>query len=425
MTARDPAPRRLRRRHATAAGAAILGLTGALAVGGCGERFGPGSEASAEAEPAPKEAPPLPPPTTPPTAPDATPQAAPTTPAPTTVAGGAATELGSVENVGGVIWQPRAIYDGQVQLSVRDGYVAAIVPTKTDGVSELRVADNGEVPAPARGAGAVPAWGRPHVGSDVTGRAVVTYPRCEDPQAVGTCDIYQWTAATQKERVLRGVSGEALAETEAVMDFGNLLVVREKRPVLTAEELTNQTPPLTTLLFKPRNRPLRVVTRHGGRDIDLRGSRVADVFVVRAPSAEDCGVRAARALNLEGLTVARRNVTCGEQGAVPVGPSVADNHLRFGIAIPGRPSTAVDHDLATGRTRTAKLTRPVDWWTADGDRSGYALDTTTGGGACGGGGAGSQATADARCRISRSAKLVWKPAGGTWAVKAGDTPVRD
>lgn len=401
--------------------AVATGLAAALLVAGCGERFGPGSEPTAESAPAPNEAPPLPPPTTPASTPPTSPT--PTTPEPTTAA--AETGLGTDENVGGVIWQPRAMYDGQVQLSVRDGFVAAIVPTGTEGVGELRVADDGDVPAPAAGAGPVPGWGRPHVGTDVTGRTVVTYPRCTDPAAVGTCDIYQWTVTTGKERVLRGVSGSALAETEAVMDFGNILVVREKRPVLSSDDLQYETPPLTTLLFKQRNRPLRVVTRHGGRDIDLRGSRVADVFVVREPTAADCGVQAARALNLDGLTVARRDVPCGDAQARPVGPSVADNHLRFGIANSGKAGLAIDHDLATGRTRAAKLTRPVDWWTADGERSGYALDTPNGAGRCLPVEPRDEAETDARCRVSRSAKLLWKPAGGAWAVKAGDTPVRD
>lgn len=423
MTAAESAPRRMVRRRAGGVAVAVLALGAAFAVSGCGERFGPGSDTAATADPAPKEAPPLPAQSTPPQAtPASTPPPSPV--ATTPIA--AEPQLGGVENVGGVIWQPRALHDGQVQLSVRDGYIAAVVPASSDGVGQLRVSADGADLAPAEGAGPVPAWGRPHVGSDVTGRVVVTYPRCTDPEAVGTCDIYQWTEATGKERVLRGVSGTALAETEAVMDFGNVLVVREKRPVLSADDLLYDTPPLTTLLFKPRNRPLRVVTRHGGRDIDLRGSRVADVFVVREATGTACGIRAARALNLEGFTVARRNAPCSQGATFPVGPSVADNHLRFGIASIGKPGVAVDHDLATGRTREAKLTRPVDWWTADGERSGYSLDTTSGAGLCLPVKARREAgDSQARCRISRSAKLVWKPAGGTWAVKAGDTPVRD
>lgn len=397
--------------------AAVLGA--ALALGGCGERFGPGSEPSAASGSAKQEAPPLPPPT--PASTPTTPPSSATTPAPTTAS---ANPLGEVENIGGVIWQPRAAYDGQAQLSVRDGYVAVVVATSTT-EGELRVSKDGEAPFAAPGAGPIPAWGRPHVGTDVTGRTVVTYPRCTDPTAVGTCDIYQWTEATGKERVLRGVSGGALAETEAVMDFGNVLLVREKRPVLTADELQYSTPPLTTLLFKPRNKPLQVVTRHGGRDIDLRGSRIADVFVVKEATASNCGVRAARALKLDGRTVARRDVPCGAAAARPVGPSVADNHLRFGIANTGKPGLALDHDLATGRTRAAKLTRPVDWWTADGERSGYALDTVDGAGMCWPIKARTTEDPGATCRLSRSAKLVWKPAGGTWAVKAGDPPVRD
>lgn len=417
MTAPEPAPRRTRRRRAGGFAVAVLGLGAALAIGGCGERFGPGSDTAATADPAPREAPPLPAQSTP----SGTPSGAsppPSTPVPSSPA----PQLGEAENVGGVIWQPRALHHGQVQLSVRDGYVAAVAPASAEGVGELQVSEDGADFSPAEGAGPIPWWGRPHVGSDVTGRVVVTYPRCTDPEAVGTCDIHQWTEATGKERVLRGVSGTALAETEAVMDFGNVLVVREKRPVLSADDLLYDTPPLTTLLFKPRNRPLRVVTRHGGRDIDLRGSRVADVYVVRPSDGTRCGIRAVRALNLEGLTVARRNAPCSQGDTVPVGPSVADNHLRFAIASIGKPGVAVDHDLATGRTREAKLTRPVDWWTADGERSGYALDTVNGAGMCLPVKAGD---AQARCRISRSAKLVWKPAGGAWAVKAGDTPVRD
>lgn len=393
-----------------------------FAVAGCGDRFGPGSEQASVAEALPKEAPPLPPPTstTPPTTPASS---TPTTPPPTTASD--AVSLGEVENVGGVIWQPRALYDGQVQIGVRDGYVAAVVPRDAT-TGELRVSAEGEPPAPARGAGALPVWARPHVGTDVTGRTVVTYPRCTDPTAVGTCDIHQWTAATQREQVLRGVSGGALAETEAVMDFGTVLVVREKRPVLTADELQHETPPLTTLLLKPRGRPLRVVTRHGGRDIDLRGSRIADVFTTKAAQGTSCSTYAARALNLQGLTIARRDVACGETGTTrPVGPSVAGNHLRFGIVTVGEPGSALDHDLGTGRTRSTKLTRPTDWWTADGERSGYALDTVGGAGFCWPVKARAEAETDARCRLSRSAKLVWKPVASRWTVAGGDTPVRD
>lgn len=418
MTTREQASHR-RSRRCVAAG---LVVASGLALAACGERFGPGSSeapvdpASAQAA---AEAPPLAPPTTP-----AATSPEPTAPAPTTAGATTTAALGEDANIGGVIWQPRAVYNGPVQLSVRDGFVAAIVPKGE--IGELRVAADGEAPEPAAGAGPVPSWGRPHVGTDVSGRVVVTYPRCSDPEAVGTCDIYQWTADTQREVVLRGVSGTALAETEAVMDYGAVLVVREKRPVLSADDLRFDTPPLTTLLLKPRGKPLRVVTRHGGRQIDLRGSRIADIYPVPDPSSKICPDQAARALTLDGLTVASHVVKCNTPGgfAYPSGPSVADNHLRFGVTTLSRTGTALDHDLATGRTRAAKLTLPVEWWAADGERSGYALDTVDGAGMC------SPVKADdvpetAQCRVVRSAKLVWRPTATQWAVKAGDPPVRD
>ncbi len=415
MTTREPAPRRRSRRGA----AAVLVVAAGFSVAGCGERFGPGSAGPGDPSTAQAaEAPPLPPPTTP--APSTTPAAStPTTPR-------SVDQLGEDENIGGVIWQPRAIYEGPVQISVRDGYLAAVVSKPGATAGELRVSPDGAEPVAAEGAGPVPTWARPHVGTDVSGRVVVTYPRCQDNEAVGTCDIYQWTAETGREIVLRGVSGGELAETEAVMDFGAVLVVREKRPVLSADDLQFDTPSLTTLLIKPRGRPIRVVTRHGGRQIDLRGSRVADVFTLPESSSEICPDQAARALNIEGLTVASRVVKCNTPDgfAYPSGPSVADNHLRFAVTVLGQPGTALDHDLATGRTRTAKLTLPVEWWTADGDRSGFATDTVGGSGMC------SPVKredypSDSACRILRSAKLVWKPVQEDWKVRAGDTPVQD
>lgn len=407
----------------TGFGTVVVAALAAATLSGCGDRYGPGSQAPQESSTAQaSEAAPLAPPMTPSSPPAAsTPASTPTTPPP----GG--TQLGDVENLGGVIWQPRALYDGPVQISVRDGYLAAVVP-KGD-AAELQVSSDGQAPVAAEGTGAIPSWGRPHVGTDLSGRTVVTYPRCQDHEAVGTCDIYQWTAATKREVILRGVSGGALAETEAVMDFGTVLVVREKRPQLSADDLRFDTPPLTTLLLKPRGRPLQVVTRHGGRQIDLRGSRISDVFTVPNPSSKTCRDTAARALNLEGLTVASRVVKCASGQAngafaYATGPSVADNHLRFSITQLGVPGTAVDHDLATGRTRQAKLTLPVEWWTPDGKRAGYGLDTVGGSGMC----SPIQdevAPTNAPCRIVRSAKLVWKPVATKWKVTAGDPPVRD
>ena len=419
----------LLRRHAGLGTVAAVALATVL-LAGCGERYGPGSEGPKDPSTAQAaEAPPLPPPTTPAaTTVATTPTTPPTTPG-TTPGGTSDPRLGEVENLGGVIWQPKAVYDGPVQLSVRDGYVAAVVPNGE--VGQLRVSSGGEAPVPAEGAGAVPAWGRPHVGTDLSGRTVVTYPRCVDPEAVGTCDIYQWTAKTKREVVLRGVSGTALAETEAVMDFGTTLVVREKRPVLSANDLQFDTPPLTTLLIKERDKPLKVVTRHGGRQVDLRGSRIADVFVVPGSSSPDCADTAARALNLDGLTVASRVVKCTSGQAksefsVASGPSVADNHLRFSVTQPGEPGTALDHDLSTGRTREAKLTMPLDWWTADGKRSGYGLNTVDGAGKCAHAPLkASDLPPNAPCRIVRSAKLVWKPVTTDWKLAAGETPVRD
>lgn len=417
MTAREPAPRRRSRRCV----AAVLVVAAAVGAAGCGERFGPGSAgpgdpstAQAASEPAP-----LPPPSTTTPPPSAAPASTPTTPR-------SVDQLGDDENIGGVIWQPRAIYDGPVQVSVRDGYLAAVVSKAGATAGELRVSPDGAEPAPAEGAGPLPTWARPHVGTDVSGRVVVTYPRCQDNEAVGTCDIYQWTADTRREVVLRGVSGGELAETEAVMDFGAVLVVREKRPVLSADDLQFDTPPLTTLLIKPRGRPIRVVTRHGGRQIDLRGSRVADVFTLPKSSSAVCPDQAARALNLDGLTVASRVVKCNTADgfAYPSAPSVADNHLRFAITTLSRPGTALDHDLSTGRTKAAKLTLPVEWWTADGERSGFALDTVDGAGMCSPV-KDKDAAASSTCRILRSAKLVWKPVQETWKVRAGDTPVKD
>ena len=71
------------------------------------------------------------------------------------------------------------------------------------------------------------------------------------------------------------------------------------------------------------------------------------------------------------------------------------------------------------------MTQPVEWWSADGERSGYATATV---GAEPGVCAPLRAASPppgAACRVSRSAKLVWKPVAARWRVAAGEQPVRD
>lgn len=397
-------------------GAAVLLSAAAVLASGCGgDRYGPGQSASddAPAVAAAPNAPASPPPAA--TTPLATPPVPTSPPA----------ELGAPRTLGGVTWTPLALYAGPTQFSIRDGYLASVVPADSgvaDGPAELHVSPGGGKPRPAAGAGPVPWWGRPHVGSDASGRVVVTYPRCSDPASVGTCDIYQWNASTEREVVLRGISGETLAETEAVLDMGDALVVREKRATLTATELIQETPPLTTLLYKPRGGPLRVVTRHGGRAIDLRGDRIADLFLGADQTAGACGVTEARALNLEGFTVAARQVICGENGSSAVGPKLANGHLRFAIAAGAGQRVALDHDLTTGATLQARLTQPFDWFEAEGATSGYAARTVRGASTCF---LPDPPGAPSRCRFSRATDLQWKPIEANWRISALDPPVKE
>lgn len=183
----------------------------------------------------------------------------------------------------------------------------------------------GGVPQPAPGAGPLPAWAQPSLGTNAAGRSVVVYPRCSDPAKVASCDLYGYELAAERERKLPGVNARGVGEVDGVMTRGAVAFNRwQEGTALPRRRLADET---TRLLYRPAGGPTRLVTRRGGRQLALRGRWIAQVRNLVPFSAGECGRPAVELISIGGQRRTARAGICGEQGRVPSWPRFAGADL--------------------------------------------------------------------------------------------------
>lgn len=277
-----------------------------------------------------------------------------------------------------------AEYAKGAQLSAQGRTVAIAVQTGSG--AELRVGTGVQTPTRAVGAGPLPAWAQPHVGTDAAGTVVITYPRCSTDY-VSSCDLYVWTAKAKKAIRLTAISDPKRGETEGVLDRGNLALVREKAAILATLEsvAVGREPYRTDIYYKPTGGALKRVTASGGRKIALRGSWIADVRDTTPAGSDDheCGQTTIGLLSLGGTRRDVRLANCGDTGRQFSGPAFSGNALLFGEVQTTGKGVAYRYDPTTQVTTKASIRRHLEHWAPVNAGTGYALGATADDALCG------------------------------------------
>lgn len=184
------------------------------------------------------------------------------------------------------------------------------------------------------------AFPRVHAGSDVNGRAIVTYPRCGDgAQAGDSCALYAYSIPDAQETRLRGIPRGVY---EGTMRRGALLyAVRGSSSA-------------RGLWYRPAKGSARRLAWNAGEDLALNGSRAAHVISdgAKVRGEEPC----------ENTTVVLRSVRTGKGrvvgrrcafGATERLRSLSFWHATLGWA--GATRTVYRYDPLRGRTTQATL----------------------------------------------------------------------
>jgi hypothetical protein len=269
-----------------------------------------------------------------------------------------------------------ATYAHGGQLSAQGGVLAIAAIADDNASSTLMVSTDGTAPVTAAGAGALPRWALPHLGTDAAGRVIVTYPRCS-AQAVSSCDLYTWDLASRTERRLSTLSKTGVGETEGVFSHGAVAFNRwigKATPGALVDG--HQAYEQTTLFFKPSGGATRQISTHGGRQLALRGSWIAQVRDTE--TADDggiCGVSSTELVSITGKRVKTlHRLTCGENGQETAGPSFVGDSLYFAAAANLLGDGVVYRYRVGGATIVQRRTRhALCGFASTGARTGYAL----------------------------------------------------
>ncbi len=272
-----------------------------------------------------------------------------------------------VRERGEVTYTPLARYSGRVAISRRQGYLAVAVGGPDE--LELRISRAGGVPSPARGAGPIPVWAQIHVGIDEgTGMPVVAYPRCDGPE-LGSCDLYVWSESSKTERKVEGASAPGVAETEGVVDTGDVLFAVERDPSATQEQLRfGEYARPTTLMLRRDAAAARRVAARGGRRLVLSGNTLGDVLGA-------CGA-GVRLFDGGGRETFHDGAGCGFNEAVAgVGTSLETAAFFFARAKSDGAMTVYRFPLGRDRSalQQASLGMQAVDWAASSPSSGYAV----------------------------------------------------
>jgi hypothetical protein len=269
-----------------------------------------------------------------------------------------------------------ATYAHGGQLSAQGKLLAVAAISDDNASATLMVSTDGTAPVAAEGAGVLPRWALPHVGSDAAGHAVITYPRCSS-KAIASCDLYAWDVASRTEQRLSGVSKAGTGETEGVFSRGALAFNRwigKATPGALVDGHQAYEP--TRLFFKPKGGAIRTLSAPGGRQLALSGGWIAQVRdTTKEEDGGICGVSSAELVSTSGNTVKTiRRLTCGLNGQETAGPSFVGDSLYFASATNTEGTGVVyRHRLGGTTTLQGRTRHALSGFAATGSTSGYAL----------------------------------------------------
>ncbi|MDQ8045552.1 MAG: hypothetical protein REI11_13185 [Patulibacter sp.] len=226
-----------------------------------------------------------------------------------------------------------ATYPHGAQLAAGHGVLAVAAHTADDRAATLLVGSGTDAPVPAPGAGTLPRWAIPHVGTDTHGAPVVTYPRCGS-SAVASCDLYAWNVDTHVEQRVAAAARGGVGEIEGAFDGGALVFSRwtgKGKPVTFIDHQQVFAP--TTLFYRPAHGSVRRLAAPGGEQLALRGRWIAQVRDTTTPENDGlCGVSTVELVSVSGKTVRPMRTTgCGLNGQSSAGPSFIGGGLMFAL----------------------------------------------------------------------------------------------
>lgn len=275
--------------------------------------------------------------------------AAPGTAAGADAADGTTRSKRKVREIGRLTYTPLADYTGRVSISESDRLLAVAVGGP-DGL-QLRVSRPSEVPQPAPGAGRLPVWARIHVGSDRNWEPVVTYPRCRTT-TLSSCDIYEWSTVTRRERLLTAASAPGRADLEAATDQGDVIRVTSRSPstVFGRDGILEQALPTGTVTLKKRGERSYRLAASGGYGVTLAYGKIG--LLVFTPS-EPCGAVTAKLVNSHTRrTMFQHRTFCDqEEGGEPVGVGIGGGQFMFGFTRTYEDASVYAHPVNTGPKR--------------------------------------------------------------------------
>lgn len=254
-----------------------------------------------------------------------------------------------------------------------EGLQFALSPQSTQDFAPLPVALRTD-------AGVVPRWARIHLGSNAGGRPVLAFPRCTEDR-VGSCDVFSYDLDARREAPLEAVNTKESGESEAVVDDGAVLAVRELEGDLTADQrVTGEVRSRTTLHLARGGGKAREITDDGGRELalNMKAGRAAMVLDPRTREEDEgvCGTSHVRMIALHGEIKRDRQVTCGLAGQAPTNPQITnDRELRYGVMLNGQEGTGSSYrwqgEAATPQAQRLHL--DASDWLPTSDTRGWAL----------------------------------------------------
>lgn len=264
-----------------------------------------------------------------------------------------------------------ATYADGAQIAAR-GSMVVVARRNAAGQDATLLTSTGGAPVPAPGAGVLPVWAQPSVGTDRDGRRVVVYPRCSTSQ-ISSCDLYSYTTSTGRERRIAGVNRATVGEVDGSMERG---AVAFNRWTSTSVPSTVDTLPAserTRLFHKAPGGVAQLVTERGGRQLALRDRWIAQVRDTD-PSATECGRPTVEVVSVGGQRRTARASGCGLIARLPSLPTFVEGDLRWGESWSEPPSRLQRFRLSDGRLRHTEVpTVPFRVFAHTSTSRGYAL----------------------------------------------------
>lgn len=266
--------------------------------------------------------------------------------------------------------QPLGAFGERAQVAARGSTTALALQDPSRQFATLLFSVDG-IPVPAPGAGRLPIWARPSIGTDASGSRVVIYPRCTTAE-VSSCDLYRYDPASATERPVAGVNRSGVGEVDGAMDRGAVAFNRWTDGTTSpASGFAAQT---TRLYYKSHSHQPRLISKRGGRQLALQGTWIAQVRDTRKQEdseiGQSCGVLTVELVRLSGKRRTVRKSPCGESGQSPVNPMFAGGFLVWAATWTDRPGQLFRYRIAERSFRQVRLPKQLDTFAASSVRGG-------------------------------------------------------